>query len=84
MLKISQDNSKNNFLYFLTSWKHFYNLTVLREYPGNIFETKICGMFFEYSGNIGLWLLEFAKSSTFVFVKSYIFNKKTTFPLKSC
>ena len=66
-LKNSQDNPQNNFLHFLTSWKHFYNLTIFRGYPWNIFifETEICGMFFEYSENIALWLLEFAKRSTF-------------------
>ena len=30
-------------------------------YPWNIFETEIRGMFFEYSGNIVLRLLDFAK-----------------------
>ena len=80
MLKISQDNQQIKFLHFLTSWKHFYNLTIFRGYPWNIFETEICGMLLEYSGNIALWLLKFAKRLTFVFVKSYIFNTETTFP----
>ena len=80
MLCINKDDRRNNFLHFLTSWKHFYDLTIFRGYPWNIFETEICGMFFEYSGNIALWLLELAKRSTFVFAKSYIFNTKITFP----
>ena len=33
-------------------------------------------MFFEYSGNIALWLLEFTKRSTFVIIKSYTFTTK--------
>ena len=80
MLCINKDDRRNNFLHFLTSWKHFYDLTIFRGYPWNIFETEICGMFFEYSGNIALWLLELAKRSIFVFAKSYIFNTKITFP----
>ena len=54
ILKISQDNPRNNFLHFLNSGKYFYNLTIFRGYPWNIFETEIRGMFFEYSGNIAL------------------------------
>ena len=59
-----------------------HNLIIFRRYPWNIFETKICGIFFEYSGNIALWSLEFVKGSTFVIVKSYIFNTKTIFHLE--
>ena len=85
ILKISQDNPQNNFLHFLTSWKHFYNLTIFRGYPWNIFETEIRWIFVEYFGNIALWLLEFDRRSTFVFVvNSYIFNTKTTFPSRIC
>ena len=54
ILKISQDNSQNTFLDFLTSQKHFHNLKIFREYPWNDFETDICRMFLEYSGNITL------------------------------
>ena len=54
ILKISQDNSQNNFLNFLTSQKNFHNLKIFRGYPWNIFETEIRGMFLEYSGNITL------------------------------
>ena len=54
ILKISQDNSQNTFLDFLPSQKHFYNLKIFREYPWNDFETDICRMFLEYSGNITL------------------------------
>ena len=79
ILKILQGNQKNHFFHFLTSWKHFYNLTIFQGYPWNIFETEIRGMFFVYSGNIALWLLEFAKRSSFVIVKSYTFNTKTNF-----
>ena len=75
-----QDKPQNNFLPFLTSWKYFYYLTIFRGYHWNSFETEIRGMFFEYSGNITSWLLEFAKRSTFVIVKSYILNTKTIFP----
>ena len=52
-------------------------------YPSNIFEIDICEMFFEYSGNITSQLLEFAKRSTFVIIKSYTFNTKTTFPSRT-
>ena len=45
-----------------------------------MFKIEISGMFFEYSGNTALWLLEFAKKSTFVIIKSYTLNTKTTFP----
>ena len=82
--RIFEQSSLWNSGEFLTSWKHFYNLTIFQGYPWNIFETEICRMFFEYSGNIALWLLEFSKRSTFVFVKSYIFNTKTTFPSRIC
>ena len=40
-------------------------------------------MFLEYSGNITSWLLEFVKRSTFVIIKSYNFNTKTTFPSRT-
>ena len=82
MLKFSQDNPQNNFLNFLTSQKHFHNLIIFRGCPWNIFETKIRGMFLKYSGNITFWLLKFAKRSTFIIIKSYTFNTKTTFPLR--
>ena len=39
-------------------------------------------MFFEYFGNIALWLLDFAKRSTFVIVKSYTFNTNIIFSFK--
>ena len=55
----------------------------MREYPWNDFETDIRGMFLEYSGNITLRLLEFAKRSIFVIIKSYTFNTKTTFPSRT-
>ena len=54
ILKISKDNPQNNFLNFLTSQNHFHNLIIFRGYFWNIFETEICGMFLEYSGNITL------------------------------
>ena len=41
-------------------------------------------MFFEYSENIALWLPEFAKELTFVIVKSYTFDTKTTILLRIC
>ena len=40
-------------------------------------------MFLEYSGNIISWLLEFAKRSTFVIIKSYTFNTKNNFSIKN-
>ena len=40
-------------------------------------------MFLVYSGNITLLLLEFAKRSTFVIIKSYTFNTKKTFPMRT-
>ena len=73
ILKVSQDNPQNIFLHFLTLWKHFYNLTIFREYPSNIFQTEIA-----------LWILKFAKRSMFFFVKSYICNTKTTFLSRIC
>ena len=57
---------------YFTSWKHFSNLTIFRGYPWNIFETEIRGMFFEYSWNTALWLLEFAKRST-LFSSNHLF-----------
>ena len=53
---------------------------MFRRYPWNIFETGILGMFLEYFGNITSWLLGFTKRSTFLIIKSYTFNRKTTFP----
>ena len=70
ILKFSQDNPQ----------KYFQNFTVFQGYSWNFFETDIRGMFLEYSGNITLWSLEFAKRSTFVIIKSYPFNTKATFP----
>ena len=58
ILKFSQDNPQNNFLNFLTS-KNISFIALI--YHWNIFETDIPGMFLEYSENITLWLLEFAK-----------------------
>ena len=55
-------------------------MAIFRGYPWNIFEIEIHGMFREYSGIIALRLLEFAKRSTFVVVKSYTFKTITTFP----
>ena len=81
-LKFSQDNLENNFLNFLTSQKHFHKLIMFRGYLWNIFETEIRGIFLECSGNITLWLLEFAKRSTFVIVKSYILIQKQLFHWK--
>ena len=69
ILKFSQDNPQ----------KYFQNFTVFRGYSWNFFETDIRGMLLEYSGNITLRLLEFAKRSTFVIIKSYLFNTKATF-----
>ena len=46
-------------------------------------ETDIRELFPEYSGNITFWLLEFDKISTFVFIKAYNFNTKTTFPWRT-
>ena len=63
-------------------WLHkniFITLTIFRGYPWNIFETEIRGMFFEYSGNIALWLLEFAKRPTIVISKSYTLIEKQLF-----
>ena len=40
-------------------------------------------MFLEYSENITSSLLKFAKRSTFVIIKSYTFNTKTTFPSRT-
>ena len=80
-LKFSLDNSQNNFFNFLTSKNIF--TTIFRGYPWNIFEAGICGIFLEYSGNITLWLLEFAWESTFVIIKSYTFNTKTIFPSRT-
>ena len=40
-------------------------------------------MFLEYSGNTISWLLEFAKRSTFVIIKSCTFSTKTTFPSRT-
>ena len=37
-------------------------------------------MLLEYSGNITSRLLEYAKRSTFIIIKSYTFSTKTTFP----
>ena len=78
ILKIPQDNAQNIFFNFLASWTYFHNLTIIHEHSWNIFETEIRGMFFEHSGKINLWLLEIAKRSTFIIVKSYIFNTKIT------
>ena len=55
---------------------------MFRGYPWNIFETEIREIFFEYYGNIALRLLEFAKRSTFVIVKSYSSSTETIFPMK--
>ena len=54
ILKISQDNSQNKFLNLFASQKHFHKLIIFRGYPWNIVETKIRGMFLEYSKNITL------------------------------
>ena len=78
---LSQDNPQNSFLNFLTS-KNIFR-TLFRGNPWNIFETDIREMLLEYSGNTTLLLLEFGKRSTFVIIKSYIFNTKTTFPLRN-
>ena len=78
-IKNITDNPQNIFLYFLTLWKYFYNLTIFRGYPWNIFETEIRGMFFEYSGNIALWLLEFAKRSTFFSSNDTFLTQKQLF-----
>ena len=66
---------------FLTFWLH--NFTIFRRCLGNIFETNICHIFLEYSGNIASWLLKFAKKPTFVITKPYTFNTKTTFPSRT-
>ena len=71
---------------FWTFWlhkKYIHNLKIFQEYPWNDFETDIRGMFFEYSGNITLRLLEFAKRSIFVIIKSCTFHTKTTFSSKT-
>ena len=83
MIKCSPENPQCNFLNFLTSWKYFHSLEVFWGYPWNVSETAIRGMFFEYSGNIALWLLEFANRSTLAIVKSYTFNTKITFPRRT-
>ena len=70
ILKFSQDNTQ----------KYFHNFTIFQGYYWNTFETDICGMLLEYSGNITSWLLEFAKRSTFLIIKSHTINTKTTFP----
>ena len=70
ILKFSQDKPQNDFLTFLSS-KNIFIITIFRGYPWNIFDTDIRGMFLEYSENITLWLLEFAKRWTFVIIKSY-------------
>ena len=61
----------------------FVTLKILWECQWNEFETDIPGMLLEYSGNITLWLQKFAKRSIFVIIKSYTFNTKSTFPLRT-
>ena len=75
-IKISLNSPQNNFLNFDFMKTCF---TIFRGYPWNIFETEICGTFFQYSEKSALQLLEFAKRSTFHIVKLYTFNTKTTF-----
>ena len=79
ILSISQDNLQHNFLNFLTLQKHIHNLKIFQEYAWNDFETDFRRMFLEYFENITLWLLEFAKRSTFVIIKSWTFNTKKNF-----
>ena len=82
ILKFSQDNPQNIFLNFLTS----KNIFITLQYSGDIlgiFLKQKFGMFLEYSGNITSWLLESAKRSTFVIIKSNSFNTKTTFPSRT-
>ena len=83
-IKFSQHNPQNNLSNFLTLQKHFDNLKIFREHLWNNFETDTRGMFLEYSGIITLWLLEFAKRSTVVIIKSDILNTKTAFPSRTC
>ena len=79
ILKFSQDNPQNNFLNFLTSKNIFMPL----QYSENILEIFLKQTFVVCSsnilGNITLWLMEFAKRSTFVIIKSYNFNTKQLF-----
>ena len=74
ILKFSQNNPQNNFLNFLTS----KNIFITLQYSGDIL-----GMFLDYSASIISRLLEFAKRSIFVIIKSYTFNTKTTFPSRT-
>ena len=83
-LTFLQDIPQNNFLKFLTS----KNISITLQYSGNILgtfilETDIREMFLKYLGNITSWLLEFAKRSTFVNIKSHTFNRKATFPSRN-
>ena len=83
ILKFSQDNPQNKFLNFLTSKNIFITSQYYGGYPWNTSETDIRGMFLEYSGNISSGLLELAKRSTFIIIKSYDFSIKTTFPSRT-
>ena len=83
ILKFSQDIPQNNFLNFLASKNIFITSIIFRGYSWNIFETDIRGKFIEYSGNIISWLLEFVERSIFAIIKSYTFNTKLAFPLRT-
>ena len=68
ILKFWQDNPQNN---FLTFWLH-KNILITLQYSGDILAIFLKQKFVECSSNILetlLWLLEFAKRSTFVTVK---------------
>ena len=70
---------------FWTFWlhkKYIHNLKIFQEYPWNDFETDIRGMFFEYSGNITLRLLEFAKRSILLLSNHALFTQKQLFHRK--
>ena len=90
IVKFSEDNPQNNFLNFLTSKTFFITL----QYSGDILgiflkrtfvecSSNVPQMYLKCSPNITLWLLEFAKRSAFVTIKSYTFNTKTTFPWRT-
>ena len=72
ILKTSQDHPQKNFFNFLTSQKYFHNLIIFWGKTGNIFETEI-----------GVIVLKICQRSIFVIIKSYTFNAKLTFPLKT-
>ena len=77
ILKFWQGKTHKHFLNFLTSKNIFITLNIPGIYLKYFWNRR--GMFLQYSGNITSWLLEFAKRSTFVIIKTYTLTQKQLF-----